>query len=166
MPEGPNTQQYDIEELENAAAFSMSELEKITEAFQVSTGLGIAVHSPEAAWSDPVQVLESARSGALYVRISYPEGTTALVLSREDISFLIGVLLGLSPAEIQVKVKAGIQEDETDLLTGVLHRAFAPSGALLEKVLLCASDKQLSGVVEADFGVSFLTVKTAASPEG
>lgn len=166
MPENPNSQQYDIEELENAAAFAVSELEKVTELFQMTAGLNITVHSPEASWSDPVQVLETARAGGLYARIHYPEGPTALLISHEDASFLTGVLLGLPAAEVQVKVKAGIKEDETDLLAGVLHQTFAPAGAVLDQVSLYSSDKQLSGVVESDFGVSFLTVRTAASPEG
>ena len=166
MPEGPNTQQYDIEELENAAAFAVSELEKVTDAFQVSAGLGVAVHSPEAAWSDPIQLLEAVRGGAIYARVNYPDGHTAVVLSREDASFLTGILLGLSAEEVQMKVKTGILEEETDLLAGILHRAFAPTGAVLEQVSLYASDKQLSSTVESDFGVSFLTVKAHASPEG
>lgn len=164
MPEGP--QQYHIEELENAAAFAVHEIEKVVEALQSHSSLNIAIHSPEAAWGDPVQVLDALGSGALYARINFPEGLTAVLVPLDDAAFLTAFLLDLPVEDIPEKVRRGIDAAEAELLLGILTEVFAPRGAAVEGVDLYPEQKVLAQVVENDFGISFLSVKAELSPEG
>jgi len=159
-------QRYDLNELESAAVFAVTEVEDVGEIFKSITGVNITVHSPEANWSDPVRMTENLEDGAMLIGVDFGDIHTAVMIPEDDASLLAGLLNKLSGAALTKAIKKGLTPEFSETLMGLFTQVFAAKGGKVGVPKVLKSSKDNIADLEAVLGPSFLGVRVSVSPKG
>ncbi|HHN46012.1 MAG TPA: hypothetical protein ENN09_01100 [Planctomycetes bacterium] len=166
MPDAAAQQRYDINELESAAVFAVTEIERLAETVSQAAKADVTVHSPEATWGDPVRLAETVAGGAVLIPVSFNDRRTAVFFMDDDAALYAALLGGLSGDNVSKAVKGGIGRDAAQLLHDLVNQVFIPAGARVGDAVLLKAGQDVLAPLEQAVGASFLSVKVALSPTG
>ena len=159
-------QKYDLNELENAAAFAVTEVEKMTEIFTQATKMAVTVHSPEATWGDPVRLIENVPHGGLLVSIMFGTAKTALFMPGDDAALYSALLAGLSGQDVTRVIRKGLNNEKAEVLMGLVNQVFIPAGGKVGPVGVIKGGPDILTKIQETVGATFLGVRVTLSLEG
>jgi flagellar motor switch protein FliN len=159
-------QKYDLNELENAAAFAVTEVEKMTEIFTQATKMAVTVHSPEATWGDPVRLVENVPHGGLLVSIMFGTAKTALFMPGDDAALYSALLAGFSGQEVTRAIRKGLNDEKAEVLMGLVNQVFIPAGGKIGPASVIKGGPDILTKIQGTVGATFLGVRVTLSLEG
>lgn len=159
-------QRYDLNELENAAAFAVTEVEKMTEIFTQVTKLAVTVHSPEATWGDPVRLVESVPHGGLLVSVVFGTAKTALFMPGDDAALYAALLSGLGGQDVTRAIRKGMNGEKAEVLMGLVNQVFIPAGGKVGAASVIKGGPDILTKIQGTVGATFLGVRVTLSLEG